>query len=445
MAQQYTKNSIHEVLRRARAKLTETSPTPHLDAEVLVAHILCKPRSYLHTWPEKEQESDQLNAIENLIENRYAGHPIAYLIGQKQFWSLDLDINPSVLIPRPETELLVKLALNHIPKDQDWRIADLGTGSGAIAVALAHERPNLRIDACDNCRLGLALAENNAKKHSAVNISFYLSDWFSNVPSQKYHLILSNPPYIAENDPHLHQGDVRFEPVNALKSGQDGLDALKTISKDATHHLKTNGYLIFEHGYTQAGAVADIFAKQGFSNISAYRDLSGHLRATVAQWLPTDDQNLFFGINPHTPMIYEEIEIPFSLMNLLAHHAHASPQMEICGLIGSQNGIPTTCYPIENKSPIPHSRFQMDAQQQIGAMRTMRESHQDWFAIYHSHPHSEAFPSERDLDKAAYYEILYIIISLDTQGDPDIRGFRINKSKEVREVRLLAHNSERIS
>ena len=281
MVQQYPINSIHEVLRRAKEKLSVTSPTPHLDAEVLLTHALCKQRSYLHTWPEKELESDQLNAIENLIENRYAGHPVAYLTGQKQFWSLDLNINPNVLIPRPETELLVELAINLIPQGEDWRIADLGTGSGAIAIALAHERPNLRIDACDNCRSSLTLAENNAKKHSVVNIAFYLSDWFSNLPGQQYHLILSNPPYIAENDPHLHQGDVRCEPVNALKSGRDGLDALKTISKDAINHLETKGYLIVEHGYTQAEPVADILAEHGFSNISTYRDLSGHLRATA--------------------------------------------------------------------------------------------------------------------------------------------------------------------
>ncbi len=288
MAQQYPINSIHEVLRRAKEKLTATSPTPHLDAEVLIAHALCKQRSYLHTWPERVLESHQLSAMENLIENRYAGNPVAYLVGQKQFWSLDLDINPNVLIPRPETELLVELGLSLIPKDKDWRIADLGTGSGAIAIALAHERPDLQIDACDNCRSSLALAETNAKNHSAMNIAFYLSDWLSNLPDQKYHLIVSNPPYIAENDPHLHQGDVRFEPVNALKSGHDGLDALKTISKDATNHLQPKGYLIFEHGYTQAGLVADLLAEDGFSDISAYRDLSGHLRATVAKWLPTD-------------------------------------------------------------------------------------------------------------------------------------------------------------
>ena len=288
MIQRYPPNSIHEVLRRAREKLAATSPTPHLDAEVLLAHILCKQRSHLHTWPERELKPNQLKSIDNLIENRSAGHPIAYLKGQKQFWSLDLDINPNVLIPRPETELLVELALNLIPEDQDWRIADLGTGSGAIAIALAHERPKLQIDACDNRRLGLALAENNARKHSTTNISFYLSDWFSNLPTLKYHLILSNPPYIAEKDPHLRQGDVRFEPVNALKSGRDGLNALKTISNEATNRLETNGYLIFEHGYTQAGAVADILAEYGFSNISAHRDLSGHVRATVAQWLPSD-------------------------------------------------------------------------------------------------------------------------------------------------------------
>ncbi len=289
MTQTYPVNSIHEVLRRAKEKLAEISPTPQLDAEVLLAHMLRKRRSYLHTWPERELGSLQISTIETLIGNRYAGHPVAYLKGQRQFWSLDLDINPNVLIPRPETELLVELALELIPEKGDWRVADLGTGSGAVAIALAHEHYTLQIDACDNCKLALATAENNANKYSAKNITFYLSDWFSNLPTQKYNIILSNPPYIAENDPHLLGGDVRFEPIGALQSGNDGLDAIKTISNDAPKHLEANGYLIIEHGCTQADPVAGILARHGFSKISAHSDLSGHLRATTAQWIPTDN------------------------------------------------------------------------------------------------------------------------------------------------------------
>lgn len=284
--QRYPVNSIREVLRLADKRLTPTSPTPCLDAEVLMAHMLKTQRSYLHSRPEKALKPNQLKEFRNLIDKRYAGQPIAYLTGHREFWSLEFEVTPDVLIPRPETELLIEVALNIIPKHKDWMVADIGTGSGAIAVALAHERTRIAIDACDNCNHALAIAKNNAEKHNAHNISFYWSDWLSNLPDQKYQLIISNPPYIAETDPHLQQGDVRFEPIVALQSGNHGFNALKSIASQARPRLAANGYLLLEHGYTQADQLASVLSQFGFSNITVFPDLLGHQRVTIARWIP---------------------------------------------------------------------------------------------------------------------------------------------------------------
>lgn len=286
MAQTHPLNSISEVLRHASQQLAPTSSTAHLDAEILLTWILKKKRSFLHGWPETELNSNQLHAFRDLIEQRYLGQPIAYLIGKREFWSLEFDVTPDVLIPRPESELLVELALKIIPGNADWFVADLGTGSGVISVALAHERPGISVHACDICNQALAIAQKNAAKHHASNISFFNSDWFTNLPCTNYQLIISNPPYIDENDPHLLQGDVRFEPITALKSSDSGLNALKRIAHKSRNRLATNGWLILEHGYTQANDLKCILTELGYFKIATFPDLQGHMRATIAQWIP---------------------------------------------------------------------------------------------------------------------------------------------------------------
>lgn len=275
--------SIHAMLISGTKRLTSTSPTPRLDTEVLLAHLLRKQRSYLHAWPERILTPKQLAAFEMLIGKRSDGHPIAYLTGKKEFWSLEFKVTRDVLIPRPETELIVRLALDIIPENVSYLVADLGTGSGAVAISLAHERPRIEVDACDITQKALDLAKTNAQNYNVRNITYYLSDWLTDLPSENYQLIVSNPPYVAVNDAHLKQGDVRFEPDTALVAGKDGLDEIKAIAEQARPKLSLEGTLVLEHGYRQADAVKGILYSLGFSPISAHRDDQGHVRAIVAQ------------------------------------------------------------------------------------------------------------------------------------------------------------------
>ncbi len=264
-------------------RLRDTTPSARLDAEVLIAHELGKNRSYLHAWPEKNLPADAAMHIRAVVKKRASGMPIAYLIGKKEFWSREFNITPSVLIPRPETEELVDLALSLIPTDAVYRIADLGTGSGAIAVTLAAERPNSQLVASDVCPQALAIAAANAARHNTANVSFLLSNWFDAIPPMTFDLIVSNPPYIAANDPHLDRGDVRSEPRIALTAGDDGLAALSTIAHQARRRLKPGGYLLLEHGYAHSADLNGLLSSVGYSNIIAHRDLQGHLRVTSAR------------------------------------------------------------------------------------------------------------------------------------------------------------------
>ncbi|SDU20765.1 peptide chain release factor N(5)-glutamine methyltransferase [Halopseudomonas salegens] len=257
------------------------SGSPRLDAELLLAAVLDKSRSYLRTWPEYELTAPQLNLYRTLLARRRAGEPVAYLLGRQGFWSLDLAVAPSTLIPRPDTERLVELALELGPTGAA-RVLDLGTGSGAIALALASERPQWQLTGVDRVTDAVALATRNAEELGLRNVSFQRSDWFAGVSGQRFDLVVSNPPYIASDDPHLSQGDVRFEPSSALVSGNDGLQDVRQIIGESRKHLQ--GWLLLEHGWQQAAAVQALLHEQGYQAVASWQDLAGQTRVTGGQW-----------------------------------------------------------------------------------------------------------------------------------------------------------------
>lgn len=259
------------------------SPTPRLDAELLLAHALGKSRSYLHTWPERELEAEQLERYQAAIVRRQAGEPVAYILGQQGFWSLDLEVASHTLIPRPDTELLVETVLALLPATPA-ALLDLGTGTGAIALALASERPAWRLTGVDRVAEAVALAERNRARLSLNNASFIESHWFSALAGQRYQLIVSNPPYIAADDRHLAEGDVRFEPSSALVAGADGLDDIRLIIQQAPNYLQAGGWLLLEHGFDQAAAVRELLSARGFSAVESRRDLGGHERISLGRF-----------------------------------------------------------------------------------------------------------------------------------------------------------------
>lgn len=280
---------IQHALHWAQGQLTK-SDSARLDAELLLAHVLAKSRTYLFTWPEVELSAPHFTEFQRLIEQRQQGRPIAYLIGYREFWGLTLNVNDATLIPRPETELLVELALEHLAPDKPARILDLGTGSGAIALALAKERPQTHVLAVDFSSAALAVAQENTQNLGISNVQFQTSSWFNALPkSAQFKLIVSNPPYIAEQDPHLSQGDVRFEPATALSSGADGLDALREIIQQAPYYLIPQGWLLVEHGYDQGAAVIDLLRAHQFKNIACLQDLAGHDRVSLGQFIPLSE------------------------------------------------------------------------------------------------------------------------------------------------------------
>jgi release factor glutamine methyltransferase len=273
--------TVGEVLRQAVITLTPTSPTPRLDAEVLVMHACGIDRSELITRHEMALTGEQQNQLEGLLARRKRGEPVAYITGQREFWSMELNVTPATLIPRPETELLVEKALEHIPRDTAWTIADLGSGSGAITLAIAKERPRCHVIATDNSPAALEVARNNAKKFGLTNAEFREGDWFAALAGATFDMILSNPPYIRAGDPHLKQGDLRFEPATALVSGAEGLDAIRHIARHAREFLKPGGWLLFEHGWDQAEAIGALLRRHGYRDMVCHRDLAGHPRVTA--------------------------------------------------------------------------------------------------------------------------------------------------------------------
>ena len=259
------------------------SPSARLDAELLLAHVLGKPRSYLRTWPEREPDAAQCAAFAALLARRRAGEPVSYLLGRQGFWSLELDVAPHTLIPRPDTELLVETALALCPGGPA-RVLDLGTGTGAIALALASERPAWQLLGIDRVPEAVALAEGNRARLRLGNARFAESVWFSALGGERFAMIVGNPPYIAADDPHLTEGDVRFEPASALVAGADGLDDIREIVAQAPAHLEAGGWLLLEHGFEQAAAVRALFAARGFVDVDSRRDLGGHQRITLGRW-----------------------------------------------------------------------------------------------------------------------------------------------------------------
>ncbi|MBA1290063.1 peptide chain release factor N(5)-glutamine methyltransferase [Pseudomonas japonica] len=270
---------IASLLREAQ--LPE-SPTARLDIELLLAAALGKTRSYLRTWPERIVGTEAAQVFASYLERRRQGEPVAYILGQQGFWSLDLEVAPHTLIPRPETELLVELALQCLPAEQA-RALDLGTGTGAIALALGRERSGWQVVAVDRVPEAVALAERNRARLGLVNVSVRASHWFSALEGERFDLIVSNPPYICSEDPHLSAGDVRFEPSSALVSGRDGLDDIRHIIANAPSHLVSAGWLLLEHGYDQAPRVRELMAQQGFEQIESREDLGGHERVTLGR------------------------------------------------------------------------------------------------------------------------------------------------------------------
>ncbi|PCD01341.1 peptide chain release factor N(5)-glutamine methyltransferase [Halopseudomonas pelagia] len=258
------------------------SATPDLDAQLLLAKVLGKSQSYLRTWPERDLDAEQLAAYEQLMARRRQGEPVAYLLGEQGFWSLDLQVSPATLIPRADTERLVELALELGPPGAA-RVLDLGTGSGAIALALAKERPEWQVLGCDTVAQAVELAERNRLAHKLGNARFVQSNWFSALATDTFELIVSNPPYIAATDPHLQRGDVRFEPVSALVSGTDGLDAIRQIIEQAPAHLHNDGWLLIEHGWDQSASVCELL-QRGFAAVQSWQDLAGHQRVSGGQW-----------------------------------------------------------------------------------------------------------------------------------------------------------------
>ena len=259
------------------------SDTPRLDAELLLAHVLGKPRSYLFTWPDRVVPEAEAARFSALLARRRSGEPVAYLLGEQGFWTLNLQVSPDTLIPRPDTERLVELALELGPS-RSAAVLDLGTGTGAIALALAGERPDWQLTGSDRMPGAVALAEQNRARLGLANVRFLQSDWFAALGAARYDLIVSNPPYIAADDPHLTQGDVRFEPASALVSGADGLDDIRHLVETAPSHLQPGGWLLLEHGWQQAAAVRDLLEQRGFAAVQSWEDLGGHQRVSGGQW-----------------------------------------------------------------------------------------------------------------------------------------------------------------
>lgn len=270
-------------IRQALAQSSRLSgDSARRDVEVLLCHCLSKPRSYLRAWPERELSAAQQQYFYACLSRREAGEPIAYIVGEREFWSLPLRVSPATLIPRPETELLVETALT-LPLPAQCRALDLGTGTGAIALALAQERPHWRITATDRSTQALLLANTNSQ-HLKLPVELLESDWFSALAGRRFELILSNPPYIDAADPHLGEGDLRFEPTSALVAENQGLQDLYTIIAKAPEVLTPGGWLVLEHGWQQAEAVTERLTERGFRQVRWQADLGGQPRMSLGQW-----------------------------------------------------------------------------------------------------------------------------------------------------------------
>jgi release factor glutamine methyltransferase len=252
-----------------------------VDAQVLLGHVLGRDRAWLAAHPTDPLHATDVETFFRLARRRRDGEPVAYLTGEREFRSLSLAITPAVLVPRPETEALVECALRKLPADRPLRVLDLGTGSGAIALAIAHERPRACVIATDCSDAALDVARKNAERLGLSNVEFVRADWYDGMPAMEgFDLIASNPPYVAEGDPHLKEGDVRFEPRAALLGGTDGLACIRIIVADSRAHLASGGWLFMEHGHDQAARCRALLQGQGYQDVTSRRDLAGIERAS---------------------------------------------------------------------------------------------------------------------------------------------------------------------
>jgi release factor glutamine methyltransferase len=278
-------DTIKTLLSRAETALVDAlgldPREARLEAQVLLGHALGQSRAYLIGHAADTPAPAQVGQFQALLERRQAGEPVAYILGEREFFSLTFQVTPAVLIPRPETELLVELALARLPESSPCRVLDLGTGSGAVAIAIARHRPLAHVAAVDQSAAALEVARRNAARLGAGNVRFLQGDWYDPLGEERFDLIVSNPPYIAAVDPHLAQGDLRFEPAAALASGADGLDAIRAIVARA--RLNPGGWLLFEHGYDQAAACRELLARAGFQEVGSEADLAGIPRVTFGR------------------------------------------------------------------------------------------------------------------------------------------------------------------
>jgi release factor glutamine methyltransferase len=277
--------SIRQYLEDGAAILRAVSDSPRLEAELLMGLVLKKPRSFLHAWPEERLGLPQAQCFETLLRRRFAGEPIAYMTGIREFWSMPLKVTPDVLIPRPETELLVEKALLRLPDDEDLRVLDLGSGSGAVSLAIAKERPRARVIGVDISRAALEVARMNAKLQKLANVEFRESDWFDAVRGEKFHIVVGNPPYVAEDDPHLSRGDALFEPRLALDAGPAGMNCFRAIIDRAHNYIVRQGWLLLEHGPDQHLPLRRLLEAQHYHDITIHKDAAGRDRVTECRFV----------------------------------------------------------------------------------------------------------------------------------------------------------------
>ena len=282
--------TITQLLSEARRRLSSSLVLPESEARIEALALLRRAlgdvaRAWLIAHENDIPSPDQARAFALLLQRRLSGEPVAYVLGEREFYGLDFVVTPQVLIPRPDTETLVEAALAHIPQRKSCRVLELGTGSGAIAIAIAKHRPLASITAVDNSQPALDVAGENARRLGADNVQLKLSHWFSALAGEAFDVIVSNPPYIAADDPHLSQGDLRFEPASALVGGRDGLDDIRLIVSAAPAHLVPSGWLLLEHGYDQAEHVAELLRVAGFYEVASVADLAGVMRVTQGRLL----------------------------------------------------------------------------------------------------------------------------------------------------------------
>ena len=275
--------TLSEALDWASSQLVEISDSAKLDAEVMLLHIIHKQRSYLYTWPDERLTSEQVTAFKKMVSRRLIGTPIAHIVGEREFWSLPFMVNATTLIPRPDTEILVETALN-LPLADNAKVLDLGTGTGAIALSLAFERNSWQMTAVDKVVEAVALAKANRDNLKLPQVNILQSDWFDAITQYDFNLIVSNPPYIDEEDEHLSQGDVRFEPQSALTAGEHGYADLFHTADCARDYLAPGGYLVLEHGFGQALTVRAKMIELGYEAVATVRDFGSNDRCTLGRW-----------------------------------------------------------------------------------------------------------------------------------------------------------------